>query len=133
MSKGKEYQVNVLDHFVLTASDIDKTISFYTRYLGMTVEEFNGGRKALKFGKQKINLHQKGKEFEPKADKPTPGGLDLCFLTTCSVQEYAAFLDDEGVEIIEGPIERTGAQGPILSIYIRDPDNNLIEISEKIL
>lgn len=126
------YYVDTLDHLVLTTQDLKKTISFYTRYLGMTLEEFQGGRKALKFGKQKINLHEKGKEYEPKAKNGEPGGLDLCFLTTCSIQEYAAFLQAEGVPILEGPVQRTGAQEPILSIYIRDPDQNLIEISEKL-
>jgi len=122
-------KVDALDHLVLTVKDIDASIAFYSKVLGMGVVTFNGNRKALSFGKQKINLHQSRNEFIPKADKPTPGSADLCFLTSVSLSEVAAHLDASGVSIIEGPVERTGAQGLIMSLYFRDPDLNLIEVS----
>ena len=122
-------KVDALDHLVLTVKDIDTSIAFYSKVLGMGVVTFSGNRKALSFGKQKINLHQSGNEFKPKADKPTPGSADLCFLTSVSLSEVAAHLDSSGVSIIEGPVERTGAQGLIMSLYFRDPDLNLIEVS----
>lgn len=113
-----------LDHLVLTVADIERTVVFYER-LGMRRVEFSG-RVALVFGKQKINLHQIGKEFEPKAKNPAPGSADLCFL----VDEPVALLQESlGDEVVEGPVQRTGTQGPILSIYLRDPDGNLIELS----
>jgi len=122
-------KVDALDHLVLTVKDIDASIAFYSKVLGMGVVTFSGNRKALSFGKQKINLHQSGNEFNPKADKPTPGSADLCFITSVSLSEVAAHLDSSGVNIIEGPVERTGAQGLIMSLYFRDPDLNLIEVS----
>jgi catechol 2,3-dioxygenase-like lactoylglutathione lyase family enzyme len=122
-------QVDSLDHLVLTVRDLQATIDFYTRALGMTEATFAGRRKALAYGTQKINLHQAGKEFEPKAERPTPGSADLCFLTTTPVEQYAAHLAALGIEVIEGPVARTGAVGPLLSIYLRDPDANLIEIA----
>jgi len=125
-------KVDALDHLVLTVKDIDASIEFYSKVLGMSVVTFNGNRKALSFGKQKINLHQSGNEFKPKADKPTPGSADLCFLTSVSLSEVAAHLDSSGVNIIEGPVERTGAQGLIMSLYFRDPDLNLIEVSTNV-
>jgi catechol 2,3-dioxygenase-like lactoylglutathione lyase family enzyme len=125
-------KVDALDHLVLTVKDIDASIEFYSKVLGMAVVTFNGNRKALSFGKQKINLHQFGNEFKPKADKPTPGSADLCFLTSVSLSEVAAHLDSSGVSIIEGPVERTGAQGLIMSLYFRDPDLNLIEVSNEV-
>jgi len=125
-------KVDALDHLVLTVKDIDASIEFYSKVLGMSVVTFNGNRKALSFGKQKINLHQSGNEFKPKADKPTPGSADLCFLTSVSLSEVAAHLDSSGVIIIEGPVERTGAQGLIMSLYFRDPDLNLIEVSTNV-
>jgi len=125
-------KVDALDHLVLTVKDIDASIEFYSKVLGMSVVTFNGNRKALSFGKQKINLHQFGNEFKPKADKPTPGSADLCFLTSVSLSEVAAHLDSSGVSIIEGPVERTGAQGLIMSLYFRDSDLNLIEVSNNI-
>jgi catechol 2,3-dioxygenase-like lactoylglutathione lyase family enzyme len=121
--------INRLDHLVLTVNDIEATCSFYKRVLGMEVVVFGGGRKALSFGAQKINLHQKGKEYEPKALKPTPGSGDLCFITSVPLSEVIAHLNSCGVEIIEGPDRRTGATGPIISVYFRDPDLNLIEVS----
>lgn len=121
--------IDRLDHLVLTVSDVEATCAFYARTLGMQATTFGGGRKALTFGTQKINLHQRGKEFEPKADKPTPGSADLCFITSVPLRQAAEHIRSQGVEIIEGPVTRTGAIGPILSIYFRDPDLNLIEIS----
>jgi catechol 2,3-dioxygenase-like lactoylglutathione lyase family enzyme len=122
-------KVDRLDHLVLTVADVDITCQFYSRVLGMEVITFREGRKALQFGNQKINLHQAGKEFEPKALRPTPGSADLCFLTSKPLAEVIAHFKSSGVEIVEGPVERTGALGPIESVYIRDPDLNLIEIS----
>jgi catechol 2,3-dioxygenase-like lactoylglutathione lyase family enzyme len=121
--------VKSLDHLVLTVRDLAATIDFYTRALGMQEVTFGAGRKALAFGSQKINLHLSGHEFEPKAEKPTPGSADLCFLTDTPVEDFAARLRSLGFEVIEGPVARTGATGPLLSIYLRDPDSNLIEIS----
>ena len=123
-------RVDHLDHLVLTVADIEATCAFYARVLGMDVVAFGGGsRVALTFGRQKINLHASGREFEPKADKPTPGSADLCFITVVPVADVVAHLNAEGVPIIEGPVRRTGATGPILSVYFRDPDRNLIEVS----
>jgi catechol 2,3-dioxygenase-like lactoylglutathione lyase family enzyme len=122
--------IDHLDHLVLTTAHLDRCIDFYTRVLGMTLETFAAGRKALRFGRQKINLHEVGKEFEPKAERPTPGALDLCFIADRPLGDVIARLDALGVSIIEGPVQRTGATGPIRSIYLRDPDQNLIEISE---
>jgi catechol 2,3-dioxygenase-like lactoylglutathione lyase family enzyme len=109
--------------------DLQAAIDFYTRALGMAEVTFGGGRKALAFGSQKINLHLAGREFEPKADRPTPGSADLCFLTDTPVEQYAARLAALGVAVVEGPVARTGAVGPLRSIYVRDPDLNLIEIA----
>ena len=127
--------IDHLDHLVLTTAKETQCIDFYTRVLGMTLESFVGGsppveRKAFKFGNQKINLHIKGKEFEPKADIPTPGSLDLCFIADRPLTEVIAKLKKEAWPIVEGPILRTGARSKINSVYVRDPDLNLIEISE---
>lgn len=121
--------VKSLDHLVLTVRDLRATIDFYTRALGMAEVTFAGGRKALAFGAQKINLHLAGHEFEPKAERPTPGSADLCFLTDTPVDQAAAQLASLGIKVIEGPVARTGAVGPLLSIYLRDPDLNLVEIA----
>lgn len=121
--------VESIDHIVLTVKNIDETCAFYSGVLGMRVETFGGGRKALSFGAQKINLHQYGKEFEPKAVKPAPGSADICFITRTPVTDVIEHLKKNSVEILEGPVRRTGAAGPIISVYIRDPDGNLIEIS----
>ncbi|HEY4091644.1 MAG TPA: VOC family protein [Luteibacter sp.] len=121
--------IDRLDHLVLTVADIDSTVGFYTRTLGFNVVTFGEGRKALTFGRQKFNLHQRGKEFKPKAKSPTPGAIDLCLITTTPLQDVVDELRELGVSIEEGPIDRTGATGPIRSVYIRDPDANLIEIS----
>ena len=127
--------IDHLDHLVLTTANEQDCINFYTRVLGMQLESFFAGepaeaRKAFKFGNQKINLHIKGKEFEPKADLPTPGSLDLCFIADRPLKDVIANLQKERWPIIEGPVIRTGATSKINSVYLRDPDNNLIEISE---
>lgn len=119
-----------IDHLVLTVADIAATCDFYTRVLGMAVVTFGQGRKALSFGTQKINLHQAGQEFEPKAARPTPGSADICLIAGCPLDTAVAHLAAEGVTVEEGPVPRTGATGPIRSIYFRDPDGNLIEVSE---
>ena len=121
--------IDRLDHLVLTVADIAVTCEFYMRVLGMEVITFGAGRKALAFGRQKINLHAHGKEFEPKASLPTPGSADLCFIASTPLDEVAAHLRNCGVAILEGPVPRTGATGAILSLYFRDPDGNLIEVS----
>jgi catechol 2,3-dioxygenase-like lactoylglutathione lyase family enzyme len=127
--------IDHLDHLVLTTAHEEQCIRFYTRILGMKLESFIGGtppveRKAFKFGQQKINLHIKGKEFEPKADVPTPGSLDLCFIADRPLKEVIEQLKILNWPIIEGPVVRTGATTKINSVYVRDPDQNLIEISE---
>ena len=121
--------IDRLDHLVLTVKDIEATVQFYVSVLGMEKEEFGAGRVALKYGIQKINLHQVGREFEPKADKPTSGSADLCFITGVPLDQAMAHVRTCGVAIIEGPVARTGATGPITSFYFRDPDLNLIEVS----
>lgn len=121
--------ITSLDHLVLTVGSIDETITFYERVMGMTAETFAGGRRALQFGTQKINLHPAGNEFEPKANTPLPGSADLCFIAEGSIGDVIAHLKSCGVEIIEGPGPRTGARGQITSVYFRDPDQNLIEVS----
>ncbi len=118
-----------LDHLVLTVRDLEATCAFYETVLGMRRESFGQGRTALHFGRQKINLHQAGREFEPKARKPTPGSADLCFLAATPIAEIVAHLEACDVAIEEGPVARTGAQGPITSVYFRDPDGNLIEVA----
>ena len=122
-------KIERLDHLVLTVADIAKTCEFYEKVLGMETVTFGAGRKALSFGQQKINLHQAGKEFEPKAVRPTPGSGDLCFITSTPVAAVIVHLKTAGVAIEEGPVARTGATGPIQSVYFRDPDGNLIEVS----
>jgi catechol 2,3-dioxygenase-like lactoylglutathione lyase family enzyme len=124
-----EIKIDRLDHLVLTVADIETTCFFYEKALGMKVVEFGQGRKALSFGPQKINLHEKGCEFDPKASAPTPGSADLCFITSSPLSDFMEHLESCGVKIIEGPVRRTGALGPINSIYFRDPDQNLIELS----
>lgn len=129
------WMIDHLDHLVLTTAQVDLCIDFYTRILGMRLESFVGGtppveRRAFKFGNQKINLHVKGKEFEPKANAPTPGSLDICFVADRPIGEVVKKLQQENWPIIEGPVIRTGANSKIISVYVRDPDKNLIEISE---
>jgi len=122
-------KIDALDHLVLTVRDLEATIAFYTRVLGMEEVTFGEGRKALAFGAQKLNLHQAGRELEPKAEWPTPGSADLCFTTEVPLAEVLAHLEACGVPVLEGPVRRTGARGPIQSVYFRDPDLNLIEVS----
>lgn len=117
-----------IDHLVLTVADIPRTVDFYQRVLGMRHEVFGEGRSALAFGQQKLNLHQAGREFEPKAAHLLPGAIDLCLVTTWPLERLLAHLAAEGVAVEEGPVRRTGALGPIESVYVRDPDDNLIEI-----
>jgi catechol 2,3-dioxygenase-like lactoylglutathione lyase family enzyme len=112
-------KIDRLDHLVLTVKDIDATAVFYSRVLGMEVIDFGGGRKALSFGAQKINLHQQGREFEPRARHPTPGSADLCFITPVPLPEVLEHLFSCDVVVVEGPVRRTGAAGPILSVYFR--------------
>jgi catechol 2,3-dioxygenase-like lactoylglutathione lyase family enzyme len=122
-------RVSGIDHFVLTVRNIEATCDFYSNVLGMEIEEFGGGRRALKFGSQKINLHQAGNEFKPKAEKPTPGSGDFCLTTDVSLKRVVEHLSSCGIEIVEGPVQRTGATGRIESVYFRDPDENLVEVS----
>jgi catechol 2,3-dioxygenase-like lactoylglutathione lyase family enzyme len=121
--------IDRIDHIVLTVRDIDATCTFYSRVLGMVVTTFGGGRKALVFGGQKINLHQAGREFEPKARAPTPGSADFCLISAIPLSQVIAHLTRCDVAIIEGPVPKTGARGPIQSVYFRDPDFNLVEVS----
>jgi catechol 2,3-dioxygenase-like lactoylglutathione lyase family enzyme len=122
-------KIDSLDHLVLTVKDLDATSAFYSEVLGMQRVSFGDGRNALHFGSMKINLHQQGKEFEPKARRPTSGSADLCFITSVPLQQVIEHLSSCDVPIIEGPVQRTGACGPIQSVYLRDPDGNLIEVS----
>jgi catechol 2,3-dioxygenase-like lactoylglutathione lyase family enzyme len=122
-------RIDRLDHLVLTVTDMASTCDFYSRVLGMEVVTFGAGRKALAFGAQKINLHQKGEEFEPKAANPTPGSGDLCLISSVPIAEVIEHLRQCGVPILQGPVARTGATGPIQSVYLRDPDGNLVEVS----
>jgi catechol 2,3-dioxygenase-like lactoylglutathione lyase family enzyme len=122
-------RIDRLDHLVLTVADIDATVEFYTRVLGMQAVTFGAGRTALGFGRSKINLHRAGHEFEPKAHRPTPGSADLCLIADGSLDQVIEELAGRGVPIEEGPVERTGATGSIRSVYFRDPDRNLIEVS----
>jgi len=122
--------IDHLDHLVLTTAHEEACIRFYVDVMGMSLESFGAGRKAFRFGNQKINLHVKGHEFEPKAQLPTPGSLDLCFIASVPLDEVVARLSEKGVPVLEGPVMRTGATSRIRSVYVRDPDMNLIEISE---
>jgi catechol 2,3-dioxygenase-like lactoylglutathione lyase family enzyme len=125
----KNMNIKKIDHIVLTVRDIQVTVQFYESVLGMTVEQFGQGRLALRFGNQKINLHESGNEFEPKAHNPLPGSEDLCFITSTRLEDAKEHVKSKGIEILEGPVARTGATGPIVSFYFRDPDNNLIEVA----
>lgn len=118
-----------LDYLVLTVKNIDVTVSFYQKFLGIEAVTFQSGRTALKFGKQKINLHEVGHEIEPKAAFPTPGSADLCLIGDTPINKLMRIFQKNDVEIILGPVERTGAEGKISSFYVRDPDQNLIEIA----
>jgi catechol 2,3-dioxygenase-like lactoylglutathione lyase family enzyme len=122
-------RIDRLDHLVLTVADVEASCAFYARVLGMQVVTFAAGRTALAFGRQKINLHPHGREFEPKAVRPTPGSADLCLISSTPLSAVIAHLAAERVALIEGPVSRTGATGAITSVYFRDPDGNLIEVS----
>ena len=127
--RGEWMQLERLDHLVLTVASIEATCAFYARVLGMDIVTFGQGRKALRFGQQKINLHEAGREFDPKAAAPTPGSGDLCFISATPLDAVLDHLAACGVAVEEGPVRRTGAVGALRSVYIRDPDGNLIEIS----
>ncbi|MDH3669152.1 MAG: VOC family protein [Paracoccaceae bacterium] len=124
--------VRGIDHFVLTCADMEATVAFYQRALGMEAETFGAGRRALKFGDQKINLHQTGAELKPNARVATAGSGDFCLLSDVPVTEITDHLAAEGIDVFEGPVPRTGATGPLSSIYFRDPDGNLIEVSNRL-
>jgi catechol 2,3-dioxygenase-like lactoylglutathione lyase family enzyme len=125
--------IDNIDHIVLTTADEAACVDFYVKLLGMRLETFGANRKAFVFGNQKINLHVKGREFEPKAHLPVPGALDLCFIASIPLEQVIARLREKGAAIIEGPVRRTGATGPIESVYLRDPDLNLVEIAEYVV
>ncbi len=122
-------RIDRIDHVVLTVASIEATCAFYRDVLGMEVVTFAGGRRALAFGAQKINLHEVGREFEPKATRPAAGSGDFCLIAETPLEEVIAHLQDRGVAIEEGPVPRTGATGPIRSVYFRDPDGNLVEVA----
>jgi catechol 2,3-dioxygenase-like lactoylglutathione lyase family enzyme len=125
-------KIGSLDHLVLTVRDLDATVAFYAGVLGMEPVTFGEGRRALAFGSQKINLHQAGREFEPKAGTATPGSADLCFLTEVPIDEVIEHLRRNRVSLLAGPVSRTGATGPLRSVYFRDPDGNLLEVSNQV-
>lgn len=125
-------RIEALDHLVLTVRDLPRTVAFYEQVMGMEARQFGDGRTALHFGRQKINLHDAAALIAPHAAVPTPGSADLCFLTDKPIAAVVCDLMDHDVAILEGPVPRTGAAGPILSVYFRDPDGNLIEVSESI-
>jgi catechol 2,3-dioxygenase-like lactoylglutathione lyase family enzyme len=124
-------RIRSLDHLVLTVADPVATVAFYER-LGMRREEFDDGRIALRFGEQKINLHQAGRPMQPHARRPTPGSADLCLLVDGTLDAVERELEAAGVVFELGPVPRTGATGPIRSLYLRDPDDNLVELSERL-
>ena len=122
-------QIERIDHIVLTVRDIEATCGFYTRVLGFEVVRFGDGRIALAFGSQKFNLHEKGREFVPRAAAAVPGSADLCLITTTPIEEVVGHLEASGVDIEAGPVAKTGATGALISVYFRDPDGNLVEVS----
>ena len=121
--------IDRLDHLVLTVADIEATVRFYERALKMRREDLGAGRVALRFGQQKLNLHEAGRELDPKARHPTPGSADLCFIATVPLEAVKAALARADITVEEGPVPRTGALGPMHSTYVRDPDGNLVEVS----
>jgi len=125
-------RIRAIDHVVLTVADVQRTLDFYQRALGMTPVAFGEGRRALAFGDQKLNLHQAGREFEPKARTPTKGSADLCLLTDVPIAEVLAHLSRIGVNVELGPVDKVGARRPLRSIYFRDPDGNLIEVANEV-
>jgi catechol 2,3-dioxygenase-like lactoylglutathione lyase family enzyme len=125
-------RIERIDHIVLTVRDLGKTCEFYSRVLGMEVITFRDGRKALRFGGQKINLQDAKREFEPRPEHPTPGSADICLIADVELEEVIDHLRSLAIPVVEGPVQRAGAKGPIDSVYIRDPDGNLVEISSYI-
>jgi catechol 2,3-dioxygenase-like lactoylglutathione lyase family enzyme len=121
--------IDRLDHLVLTVASVDASVAFYTRILGFAKVSFDAGRTGLSFGSQKINLHPAGSAIEPRALRPTPGSADLCFISAAPIERVIAHLNICGVAIVEGPARRTGALGPMTSVYFRDPDGNLVEVA----
>lgn len=124
-------KATAIDHLVLTVADPARTVEFYENLLGMELRQFGENRQALHFGRQKINLHRAGHEFEPNARTPLPGSADLCFLVEGTAKDNAARLSEAGIAIEDGPVQRTGATGPVMSLYLRDPDGNLIELAHR--
>jgi len=136
MNRSETDLIKSIDHIVLTAKDIDKTVQFYCSVLGMRLEKFtpadgSAERLALCFGAQKINLHRADTPYVPHAHNPVSGAVDICFLTEVPVQEWVERLSSYSIDVEDGPVQKTGATGPLLSIYVRDPDGNLIEISNQ--
>jgi catechol 2,3-dioxygenase-like lactoylglutathione lyase family enzyme len=127
--RRQSLRIDRIDHIVLTVRDIERTREFYSGVLGMRPVDFDDGRKALWFGAQKINLHEAGNEFEPKAESPVPGSADLCLVARGPLEDVIAHLMSKDVEIIHGPVRKEGALGTMKSVYFRDPDGNLIEVS----
>lgn len=125
-------KINRIDHLVLTVADIERTVDFYARVLGMEKIEFAQGRIALACGEQKINLHQLGKEFEPRAEHVRAGSADLCLIIDTPIEQAIEHIQQHGVDLIAGPVNRSGAKGKIISVYLRDPDGNLLEVSNYI-
>lgn len=125
-------KIDGIDHIAITVADMDRTIDFYRRVLGAEVETFGAGRTALRLGRNKLNLHDAGTGASIVAARPTVGAIDICFLTQTPMAEVVAHVEGCGVAIEQGPVERTGAHGPILSVYIRDPDGNLVEIAKQL-
>ncbi len=124
--------VDAIDHFVLTVASIEQACAFYERVLGMKAVSFGEGRKAVAFGSQKINLHLAGREFTPHAQHPVPGSADVCFVTSIPLDDCIAHVRAQGVQILEGPVDRTGATAKLRSFYFRDPDLNLIEVANRV-
>ncbi len=122
-------RIDRLDHLVLTVADVEATVDFYTRVLGLRAETFGEGRRALVFGGQKVNLHQAGREFEPRAARATPGSADFCLVTDTPLDQVQRELAGHGVPVEVGPVPKVGALGPMTSVYVRDPDANLVEIA----
>lgn len=125
-------RVDAIDHLVLTVSSIERTCEFYERVMGMKTVTFGDGRTAVAFGSQKINLHLAGHEFTPRAQYPTPGSADVCFITSHPLDAFMAHVKAQGVRIVEGPVDRTGATSKLRSFYFRDPDLNLIEVANRV-
>lgn len=125
-------KIDTLDHLVLTCTDVDTTIAFYSKVMGMEAVSFGEGRRALRFGSSKINLHQQGEQYELDAQHAIPGSADLCFITSIPLEKVIDHLADCDVAIIRGPVEQIGAIAPLRSVYFRDPDQNLIEVSNRV-